>query len=125
MGVHKDDYLFLMNDQPLKKFGSQGQQKSFLISLRLSQFDYLSKMMGTKPILLLDDVFEKLDDNRIQKLTDLLSNDGRFGQVFITDARTERSTQFVKSTTAGKKGKMDKTKTFKIMDGNLVNDEKG
>jgi DNA replication and repair protein RecF len=91
VGSHKDDYPFLMDGQPLKKFGSQGQQKSFLIALRLSQYDYLAKATQTKPMLLLDDIFDKLDDERIGRLTDLLSDSARFGQVFITDARKERS----------------------------------
>ena len=68
-----------MDGQPLKKFGSQGQQKSFLIALRLSQYDYLAKATKTKPMLLLDDVFDKLDDERIERLTDLLK---RFGKIW-------------------------------------------
>jgi DNA replication and repair protein RecF len=85
-----------MDGQPLKKFGSQGQQKSFLIALRLSQYDYLAKATQTKPMLLLDDIFDKLDDERIGRLTDLLSDSARFGQVFITDARKERSSLLMK-----------------------------
>ena len=96
VGSHKDDYSFLMDGQPLKKFGSQGQQKSFLIALRLSQYDYLAKATKTKPMLLLDDVFDKLDDERIERLTDLLSDSVRFGQVFITDARKERTSLLLK-----------------------------
>ncbi|MAZ41581.1 MAG: DNA replication and repair protein RecF [Flammeovirgaceae bacterium] len=96
VGLHKDDYSFLMDGQPLKKFGSQGQQKSFLIALRLSQYDYLAKATKTKPMLLLDDVFDKLDDERIERLTDLLSDSVRFGQVFITDARKERTSLLLK-----------------------------
>ena len=96
VGSHKDDYSFLMDDQGLKKFGSQGQQKSFLIALRLSQYDYLAKETQKKPILLLDDVFDKLDDERIERLTRLLTDSARFGQVFITDARKERASLLMK-----------------------------
>jgi DNA replication and repair protein RecF len=90
-GIHRDDFLFFLNEQMIKRFGSQGQQKSFLISLRLTQYDYLLEKMGVKPILLLDDVFDKLDDERIKKIVLMLSDEKRFGQVFITDARKERS----------------------------------
>ena len=88
-GVHKDDFLFLLNGYPVRKFGSQGQQKSFLIALKLAQFDYLKKMNGEVPLLLLDDVFDKLDYRRIQCLTRLVSRK-HFGQVFMTDTQQER-----------------------------------
>ena len=97
IGSHKDDYTFLMDGQPLKKFGSQGQQKSFLIALRLSQYDYLAKVTQKKPMLLLDDVFDKLDDERVERITKLLTDTARFGQVFITDARKERTSLLVKN----------------------------
>lgn len=89
-GVHKDDYLFEIDGVALKKFGSQGQQKSFVIALKLAQYELLAEEKETKPILLLDDIFDKLDDKRIQKLIELI-DDGSLGQVFITDARSERS----------------------------------
>lgn len=94
MGAHRDDYLFFLEDKPIRKFGSQGQQKSFLISLRLTQYDYLFEKLNERPILLLDDVFDKLDDERIEKLIRLLSDSDRFDQIFITDARKERSVKF-------------------------------
>ncbi len=93
MGVHKDDFLILMDGHPLKKFGSQGQQKSVAISLRLAQFDFIKEKRETTPLLLMDDIFDKLDDNRIEKLVALI-NENRFGQIFITDARPERSRKF-------------------------------
>ena len=111
IGSHKDDYSFLMDGEPLKKFGSQGQQKSFLIALRLSQYDYLAKVTQIKPILLLDDIFDKLDDERVERLTALLNDSSRFGQVFITDARKERTSLLVK-------GKY-KTKIFEIEKGKV------
>lgn len=89
-GVHKDDYAFTIEGYPLKKFGSQGQQKSFIVALKLAQFEYMQSQSEIAPILLLDDIFDKLDDARIAKLLTLLSQQ-QFGQVFITDARPERS----------------------------------
>lgn len=89
-GIHKDDYNFGIEGYPLKKFGSQGQQKSFLIALKLAQFHVFKEMKKTKPILLLDDIFDKLDDQRIKKMMELVANH-EFGQLFITDARPERS----------------------------------
>jgi DNA replication and repair protein RecF len=89
-GVHKDDYVFEIDGVVLKKFGSQGQQKSFVIALKLAQYELLTLEKQTKPLLLLDDIFDKLDDKRIQKLIELI-DDGSLGQVFITDARPERS----------------------------------
>ena len=94
VGIHKDDYLFEMDGYLLKKFGSQGQQKSFLIALKLAQFDTIESEKGFKPILLMDDIFDKLDDQRIQKLTEMIEHH-EFGQVFITDARPERSKHFL------------------------------
>ncbi|MFI5220768.1 MAG: DNA replication/repair protein RecF [Bacteroidia bacterium] len=88
-GIHKDELEFFIGDHPLKKFGSQGQQKSFIISLKLAQFEYLQQTTGIKPLLLLDDVFEKLDDLRLQKLLWMMSHDS-FGQIFITDTNLER-----------------------------------
>ncbi len=90
MGVHKDDLAFQMNEVAIKKFGSQGQQKSFAIALRLAQFDLIKEKSQSLPLLLLDDIFDKLDDLRIEKFVALI-NESKFGQVFITDARPERS----------------------------------
>lgn len=94
MGNHKDDFYFEMNGQPIKKFGSQGQQKSFIIALKLAEYDFLKERKGFNPILLLDDIFDKLDDERIAHLVNLLSDPARFSQFFITDARSERSKVF-------------------------------
>ena len=88
-GVHKDDLQFEIGNYPMKKFGSQGQQKSFVIALKLAQFDYLKELKQRKPILLLDDIFDKLDDNRVGALMKLVSED-HFGQIFITDANLHR-----------------------------------
>ncbi|MBT0812064.1 DNA replication and repair protein RecF [Litoribacter ruber] len=95
-GIHRDDFAFEIDGFPLKKYGSQGQQKSYLIALKLSQFQVLEEGMGVKPILLLDDIFDKLDDARIEKMVSLVA-DHQFGQLFITDARPERSKQILAS----------------------------
>jgi DNA replication and repair protein RecF len=84
VGIHKDDLLFTIKGHPVKKFGSQGQQKSFIIALRLAQFDWLKQHKGQKPVLLLDDIFDKLDNERVARLIALVSAD-YFGQVLITD----------------------------------------
>ena len=91
-GIHKDDFVFEISRYALKKFGSQGQQKSFVIALKLAQFEVLQQEKGRKPLLLLDDIFDKLDDLRISKLMKMITNQ-TFGQLFITDARPERSRQ--------------------------------
>ena len=95
-GIHKDDYVFEIDGMVLRKFGSQGQQKSFVIALKLAQYELLAAEKETKPILLLDDIFDKLDDKRIHKLIELI-DDGSLGQVFITDARPERSRRILES----------------------------
>ena len=89
VGVHKDDLDFQIAGYPIKKFGSQGQQKSFVIALKLAQFDYTKSVKGFKPVLLLDDIFDKLDDLRVEQLIKLVS-ENNFGQVFITDTSEER-----------------------------------
>ena len=88
-GVHKDDFLFLINGQPVKRYGSQGQQKSFSLALRLAQFDYSYERKKIKPILLLDDIFDKLDKARISELLNMVGQD-HFGQVFISDTDENR-----------------------------------
>lgn len=97
VGVHKDDLSFLIESYPIKKFGSQGQQKSFLIALKLAQFDVLKKGSGEKPILLLDDIFDKLDESRVEKIIEMVNND-EFGQLFVSDTHSERTENIVKTT---------------------------
>jgi DNA replication and repair protein RecF len=84
IGPHKDDLKFLLNQMPIKKFASQGQQKSFLVSLKLAQYSIFKNHLNIKPILLLDDFHDKLDASRVGRLIDLL-NPKDFGQIFITD----------------------------------------
>lgn len=89
-GIHKDDINFLLEAQPIKKFGSQGQQKTFLIALKLAQFDFLKKQTGGAPLLLLDDAFDKLDQKRVTQIISLVDQND-FGQIFLTDTHEERT----------------------------------
>jgi len=88
-GIHKDDLELMISGYPLKKFGSQGQQKSFVVAIKLAQFDYTRDIKGFKPILLFDDIFDKLDENRVHQIIRLVSENS-FGQVFITDTQRSR-----------------------------------
>ncbi|MFC2100902.1 DNA replication/repair protein RecF [Bacteroidota bacterium] len=96
IGIHKDDISFSIDGYPVKKFGSQGQQKSFVVAVKLAQFDYTKQIIGFKPVLLLDDIFDKLDDFRVEQLIKLVS-DNSFGQVFITDTQNERIARIFKN----------------------------
>lgn len=97
VGIHKDDLAFLIDGFPIKKFGSQGQQKSFLIALKLAQFEFIKKNSGEKPILLFDDIFDKLDEFRVAKIVEMVNKD-EFGQLFISDTHAERTENIVKQT---------------------------
>lgn len=88
-GIHKDDLILNINHYPVKKFGSQGQQKSYVIAIKLAQFEYTRNIKEFKPILLLDDIFDKLDDTRVKQIIHLVSENS-FGQIFITDTQQER-----------------------------------
>jgi DNA replication and repair protein RecF len=96
-GIHKDDVIFNIAGFPVKKFGSQGQQKSFLIALKLAQFDFIKKHTKTLPILLFDDIFDKLDAFRVQQIVNMV-NDDVFGQIFISDTHPERTENIIKQT---------------------------
>ena len=88
-GIHRDDLVLRIGGYPLRKYGSQGQQKSFLIALKLAQYALVAPAKGEKPILLLDDLFDKLDAGRVEQLIRLVGDDG-FGQIFITDCNPTR-----------------------------------
>lgn len=88
-GIHKDDWEFRLNDMLLRQFGSQGQKKSYLFALKLAQYTFLGRKQGHLPILLLDDIFEKLDQHRIEALLRIIRT-GDFGQVLLTDTHAER-----------------------------------
>ncbi len=95
-GIHRDDLLFSIDNEPLKKFGSQGQQKTFVLALQLAKLDFLKSQLGITPLLLLDDIFDKLDEDRIKEMLKIVQGDG-FGQIFITDASPERTLRIVKA----------------------------
>ena len=97
VGTHKDDLVFKITKYPIKKYGSQGQQKSYLIALKLAQFDFIQKQAKVKPLLLLDDIFDKLDENRVTQLIQLV-NDDKFGQLFISDTNAKRTESIIKKT---------------------------
>ncbi|MFA8437222.1 MAG: DNA replication/repair protein RecF [Marinifilaceae bacterium] len=88
VGIHKDDLELKIGDYPIKKMGSQGQKKTYLIALKLAQFDFIKRINGFKPILLLDDIFDKLDAERVEQIVRLVSED-RFGQIFISDTNRD------------------------------------
>ena len=93
-GLQRDDFSFTMNGHPIRRYGSQGQQKSFLVSLKFAQYEIMKKNYGFAPVLLLDDVFDKLDMSRISNLLQMVaSND--FGQIFITDSNKVRMSGIV------------------------------
>ena len=89
VGIHKDDLVLEMNGFPVKLLGSQGQQKSYLVALKLAKFDYIKRKAGFPPILLLDDIFDKFDSERVEQIIRLVGNH-RFGQIFITDTHYNR-----------------------------------
>jgi DNA replication and repair protein RecF len=95
VGIHKDDLIFEIDGHPIKKFGSQGQQKSFLIALKLAQFDFMKAQSKVNPILLLDDIFDKLDEQRVAHIIELVDNEN-FGQLFISDTHADRTEAVIK-----------------------------
>ncbi len=97
VGTHKDDLSFEIETFPIKKFGSQGQQKSFLIALKLAQFDFIKTQSKTTPILLLDDIFDKLDESRVAQIINLVGH-SNFGQIFISDTHKNRTETIIKNT---------------------------
>ena len=87
-GIHKDELNMLLGDFPIKREGSQGQNKTYLVALKLAQFDFLKRTGSTVPLLLLDDIFDKLDASRVEQIVKLVAGDS-FGQIFITDTNRE------------------------------------
>ncbi len=88
-GIHRDDLILEMNGHPVRSIGSQGQQKSYLVALKLAKFDFIRQKAGFAPVLLLDDIFDKFDADRVEQIIKLVGNH-RFGQIFITDTHEER-----------------------------------
>lgn len=112
VGIHKDDLALQIDNYPVKRFGSQGQQKSYVVAMKLAQFEYTKNIKGFKPVLLLDDIFDKLDDIRVKQIIHLVSNNN-FGQAFITDTQQERVENIFKQV------KIDH-KIFEIIDGQTI-----
>ena len=94
-GVHRDDLEFTLGGHPMRREGSQGQNKTYVIALKLAQFDFLKRTASkTTPLLLLDDIFDKLDANRVEQIVSLVSSDS-FGQIFITDTNRDHLDQIL------------------------------
>ena len=121
-GAHKDELHFSIGDWQIKQLGSQGQNKTFLVGLKLAQFDFLRRMGYTTPILLLDDIFDRLDGDRVEQIIRLVSDNGtahdtdateapRFGQIFITDTNREYLNRIIERCT-------DNYRLFTVEDGN-------
>jgi DNA replication and repair protein RecF len=113
VGIHKDDLVLLIDNFAAKKFGSQGQQKSFTLAMRLAQLEFTKQRNGYFPILLLDDVFDKLDNSRVHQLLELVGHND-FGQVFITDTDAHRLEQILNEQNIA-------FKLFDIAENNIVN----
>ncbi|WP_019038551.1 DNA replication/repair protein RecF [Psychroflexus tropicus] len=94
-GTHKDDLIFKIQSHSVKKFGSQGQQKSYLIALKFAQYDFLKSHYGVKPILLLDDIFDKLDEDRVSQIVSMVTH-AELGQMCISDTHPDRTEEVVK-----------------------------
>ena len=94
VGVHRDDIEMTLDGMPMRRTGSQGQCKTYTIALRLAQYDFLRETTGMRPLLLLDDIFDKLDAGRVERIMTLVTGDG-FGQIFITDTNREHLNEIV------------------------------
>ncbi|MBN2485174.1 MAG: DNA replication/repair protein RecF [Bacteroidales bacterium] len=101
-GVHKDDIDLLMDGCPIKKIGSQGQQKTFLVALKLAQFSFIKQVKNITPILLLDDIFDKFDIHRVKQILNMVSGNS-FGQIFITHTNEQRMKELLEGITDGYK----------------------
>jgi len=114
-GIHKDDLNLLLDGFPIKKIGSQGQNKTYVVALKFAQFEFLKNASGIKPILLLDDIFDKLDSNRVSNIIQLVSQE-RFGQIFITDTNREHLEKIV----VDMDGIKNDHKIFRIVEGKIM-----
>lgn len=111
-GIHKDDFEFELAGNQIRKFGSQGQKKTYLVAIKLAQFDFMKEISGLTPILLLDDIFDKLDKNRVEQIVKLVADD-HFGQIFITDTNREHLDQMIAALET-------ESRIFTINDGTVV-----
>jgi len=114
LGTHKDDLILTIDGHPIKKSGSQGQQKTFLVALKLAQFDFIQKVKNMPPILLLDDIFDKFDEQRVSQIIHLVSHN-HFGQIFITDTSENRLSNLLKDREAD-------YKLFRVDKGGSINE---
>jgi DNA replication and repair protein RecF len=111
-GIHKDELVFFIGDHPIRKLGSQGQMKTYLVSLKLAQFDFIKAISGLKPILLLDDIFDKLDQYRVEQIVKVVAGE-QFGQIFLTDTNREHLDSIIR--------KMDADyRIFQVDSGNII-----
>ncbi|MFT2009650.1 DNA replication/repair protein RecF [Pontibacter sp. 13R65] len=111
VGPHKDDFVFLMDENPVKHFGSQGQQKSYVIALKLAHFEVMAAQQHHKPLLLLDDIFDRLDEKRITKLMQMVAAH-TFGQIFLTDTHLERTDKILENLS-------EQIRRFKVSEGTV------
>ncbi len=112
VGPHKDDFIFLMDGNPVKNFGSQGQQKSYVIALKLAHFEVMAAQQHHKPLLLLDDIFDRLDEKRITKLMQMVAAH-TFGQIFLTDTHLERTDKILS-------GLSESIRRFEVKEGTVA-----
>jgi len=110
-GVHRDDLTLKIQGQPIKKIGSQGQQKTFLVALKLAKFEFIAGIKNLKPVLLLDDIFDKFDNDRVKQIIELVG-DENFGQIFITDTKEERLNTILGEVNPG-------YRLFEVIDGTI------
>lgn len=115
-GIHRDDILCSLNGFNIRSFGSQGQIKTFTIALRLAIFDYLKRKGGETPLLLLDDIFDKLDSQRVGRIMELVSRSDAFGQIFITDTNREHLDETLASLTGPKQMLLVENGNFKSIE---------
>jgi len=112
IGIHRDDMEMLLDGFPIKRIGSQGQNKSFLIAMKLAQYDIIKRFSHVNPLLLLDDIFDKLDAERVERLVRLVGEND-FGQIFITDTNRDHLIEILKSSTL-------EVKYFYVDQGNII-----
>jgi DNA replication and repair protein RecF len=112
-GIHRDDLAMYIGDYSMRRLGSQGQVKTFTIALRLAIFEFLKRSGGVTPILLLDDIFDKLDATRVARIMEIVGEDDTFGQIFITDTNREHLDETLAGTIAD-------TRLFEVKDGEFI-----
>jgi len=111
IGIHRDDLVLELSGYPMKQQGSQGQQKTYLVALKMAQYDFLKKISSVRPLILLDDVFDKLDADRVTRIIKLVSDD-HFGQIFITDTNLHHLQSILSTITA-------EYRLFQVTDGQI------